>query len=367
MTRVLLQKVAKSYENFVAVRDFSLEIKDREFVALVGPSGCGKSTTLRMVAGLEELTSGTITIGDRVVNDLPPRDRNISMVFQNYALYPHMTVKENMSFGLRLVKTPSDVISKEVSEAAAILGLTDKLNRRPGQLSGGERQRVAMGRAMVRRPDVYLFDEPLSNLDAKLRSTMRHEIKKLHRKVKSTIIYVTHDQVEAMTLADRVIIMRAGDIEQVGTPDEVFGNPANAFVAGFIGSPPINFLEGQVAEDGKSVIVGDNLSIPFSGERIYEAAPHKRVKVGIRAEDIVPVGHGQVPTEHWSLDTTVLFAEPLGSETHMVIEFAGQEITARMLDPRPVAPGESFSFNINLRRVHLFDADSGLTLARSSK
>ncbi|RWQ28469.1 MAG: sn-glycerol-3-phosphate ABC transporter ATP-binding protein UgpC, partial [Mesorhizobium sp.] len=243
MATVSLKKLTKNYGPVAVVHGIDLEVADREFIALVGPSGCGKSTTLRMIAGLEAISDGVIEIGGRMVNDLPPRSRNISMVFQSYALYPHMTVRENLGFSLKIAGAAKEEMDRRVAEASGILGLDQLLNRRPSQLSGGQRQRVAMGRAIVRDPDVFLFDEPLSNLDAKLRTQMRTEIKKLHAKVKSTVIYVTHDQVEAMTLADRIVIMRDGFIEQVGTPDEVFRRPQTRFVAGFIGSPPMNLHE----------------------------------------------------------------------------------------------------------------------------
>ena len=246
MAQVILKDIVKKFGKSEVVHGISLEIPDKEFVVLVGPSGCGKSTILRMVAGLEKITAGTVSIGDRVVNDVAPKDRDVAMVFQNYALYPHMNVFNNMSFGLRLSKTPKSEILARVNEAAAILGLEELLQRKPHQLSGGQRQRVAMGRAIVRKPAVFLFDEPLSNLDAKLRTQMRTEIKRLHQKVQSTAIYVTHDQVEAMTLADRIVVMRNGNIEQVGQPMEIFQNPANTFVAGFIGSPPMNLVPARV-------------------------------------------------------------------------------------------------------------------------
>src|ERR1700752_3582113 len=247
MATVSLKKLSKRFGNMEVVHAIDLDVTDREFIALVGPSGCGKSTTLRMIAGLEEISGGLIEIGGRVVNDLPPRSRNISMVFQSYALYPHMTVRANLGFSLKIAGAAKEEMDRRVAEASAILGLDHLLERRPSQLSGGQRQRVAMGRAIVRDPDVFLFDEPLSNLDAKLRTQMRTEIKKLHAKVRSTVIYVTHDQVEAMTLSDRIVIMRDGNIEQVGTPDEVFKRPATRFVAGFIGSPPMNIEEATVS------------------------------------------------------------------------------------------------------------------------
>src|SRR5919112_1602711 len=263
MADVTLRKVVKRYDEVEAVRGIDLEIKDHEFVVLVGPSGCGKSTTLRMIAGLEDITGGEIAIDDTVVNDVPPKDRDIAMVFQNYALYPHMTVADNMSFGLRLKHFPKAEIKTRVAEAARILDITDLIDRKPKQLSGGQRQRVAMGRAIVRNPKVFLFDEPLSNLDAKLRVQMRTEIKKVHQKVTTTTVYVTHDQVEAMTLADRVVVMNAGRIEQLGTPYEVYHQPATRFVAGFIGSPAMNFLPCQLVQNGSGLTVRLSDTLPF--------------------------------------------------------------------------------------------------------
>src|SRR4051794_32360705 len=253
MAQVALRKIVKMFEKTPAVQGIDLDIADREFIVLVGPSGCGKSTTLRMIAGLEEATSGEIFIGDQLVNDVPPKDRDIAMVFQNYALYPHMTVFENMSFGLRLKKFPKAEIRERVQGAARILDITELLDRRPKQLSGGQRQRVAMGRAIVRNPKVFLFDEPLSNLDAKLRVQMRTEIKKVHQKVKTTTVYVTHDQVEAMTLADRVVVMNAGTIEQVGAPNDLYPSPRTRFVAGFIGSPAMNFIPCRITGEGNAL------------------------------------------------------------------------------------------------------------------
>jgi multiple sugar transport system ATP-binding protein len=363
VARVVLESVSKSYGATPVVHGLDLTIEHNEFVALVGPSGCGKSTTLRMIAGLEEITAGTIRIGDVPVNDLPPRERNISMVFQNYALYPHMNVKDNMSFGLKLVKTPAAEIASRVNEAAAVLGLTDKLARKPSQLSGGERQRVAMGRAMVRRPEVFLFDEPLSNLDAKLRTTMRTEIKRLHRRVGTTMIYVTHDQVEAMTLADRIVIMRAGIVEQVGTPADVFSRPANIFVAGFIGSPPMNFLDAIVDGDGR-LCVDDRLHIPLIDGMFEPLRPGRKVKLGIRAEDLVPRGHGQEPEQALDFDARINFTEPLGSETLLITELGRREVVAKMFRPVPLAPGQVLPFQMNLAGLHLFDFDSGASLAR---
>lgn len=364
MADVLFTNVSKSYGATQVVHDLNLAIRHNEFVALVGPSGCGKSTTLRMIAGLEEISGGTVSIGGRVVNDLKPRERNIAMVFQNYALYPHMTVRENMSFGLRLSKTPESEITTRVNEAAQILGLSDKLDRTPAKLSGGERQRVAMGRAMVRRPDVFLFDEPLSNLDAKLRTTMRTEIKRLHRQVATTVVYVTHDQVEAMTLADRIVIMRGGLVEQIGTPNDVFSRPANTFVAGFIGSPPMNFFEAAAADDG--ILLSDGQLLPIEKANFQPLTAGRKLTLGIRAEDIVPVGHGQTPSLAWDFSAPIQFSEPLGSESLLIFEFSGREMVSKMLAPVPVTAGEVISFKLNLRRIHLFDAETGVSLAVSS-
>src|SRR5881275_844226 len=258
MAQVLLKDLNKKYDEVHAVKDVNLHIRDKEFIVLVGPSGCGKSTTLRMVAGLEEITAGEIAIGDRVVNDLPPKDRDIAMVFQNYALYPHMTVYDNMAFGLKMRKFPKAEIQKRVRDAAEILGIQDLLKRKPRQLSGGQRQRVAVGRAIVRHPQVFLFDEPLSNLDAKLRVQMRVELKRLHERLETTAIYVTHDQVEAMTMADKIVVMHDGIVEQIGTPLDLYDKPENQFVAGFIGSPAMNFLHGKVKANGSTAFEGPN-------------------------------------------------------------------------------------------------------------
>jgi multiple sugar transport system ATP-binding protein len=362
VARVVLENLSKLYGAQRVVHDLNLTIEDKEFIALVGPSGCGKSTTLRMIAGLEEIASGKIFIGSRVVNDLRPRERNVSMVFQNYALFPHMTVRQNMSFGLRLAKTPEDEIAARINEAAAILGISDKLDRRPSSLSGGERQRVAMGRAMVRRPDVFLFDEPLSNLDAKLRTTMRTEIKRLHRQVETTVIYVTHDQVEAMTLADRIVVMRDGRIAQIGTPNEVFSKPTDVFVAGFIGSPPMNFLSAISSGAGR-LRLANGLEMPFLEHRFRALSSGHQVIVGIRAEDIVPSGHGLHLPQAWEVSANVLLSEPLGSETLLITELGGEEVIAKMLQPVPVEPDQAMDFQLNMAAMHLFDAQSELSLA----
>src|SRR5438045_2328792 len=294
MATVTYDHVTKRFGDFVAVNDLNLAVRDSEFLVLVGPSGCGKTTALRMLAGLEEQTTGDIRIGERVVNDVPPKDRDIAMVFQNYALYPHMTVFENMSFGLRLKKFPKPEIKERVEAAARILDITDLLARRPKQLSGGQRQRVAMGRAIVRNPKVFLFDEPLSNLDAKLRVQMRTEIKKVHQKVTTTTVYVTHDQVEAMTLADRVVVMNGGLIEQIGTPHEVYHTPLTRFVAGFIGSPAMNFLNCRLVEQngGLAVNLSDKLSFAVPESRVARYRPYTRQDLifGLRPEHIIEKG-----------------------------------------------------------------------------
>ncbi|MBZ9738877.1 MULTISPECIES: ABC transporter ATP-binding protein [unclassified Mesorhizobium] len=363
MATVSLKKLTKRYGNIEIVHGIDLDITDREFIALVGPSGCGKSTTLRMIAGLEEISAGSIEIGGRVVNDLPPRSRNISMVFQSYALYPHMTVRENLGFSLKIAGAAKDDMDRRVAEASAILGLDTLLDRRPSQLSGGQRQRVAMGRAIVRDPDVFLFDEPLSNLDAKLRTQMRTEIKKLHAKVQSTVIYVTHDQVEAMTLADRIVIMRDGHIEQVGTPDEVFRRPATRFVAGFIGSPPMNLHEATVS-DGQ-LVFASGAKLPLPGQFKANVAAGDKVVFGLRPDDIYPTGHGISSggaADVHQIELPITVTEPLGNETLVFVEFNGSDWVSRMLNPRPLKPGERVTMSLDLSQAHLFAVDTGKTL-----
>ena len=363
MATVSLKKLVKRYGNTEIVHGIDLDVADREFIALVGPSGCGKSTTLRMIAGLEEISGGAIEIGGRIVNDLAPRARNISMVFQSYALYPHMTVRENLGFSLKIAGVAEDEKARRVAEASAILGLDALLERRPSQLSGGQRQRVAMGRAIVRDPDVFLFDEPLSNLDAKLRTQMRTEIKKLHAKVRSTVIYVTHDQVEAMTLADRIVIMRDGHIEQVGTPHDVFSRPATRFVAGFIGSPPMNLHEATVANGKLVFAAGDSLPLP----RQFKAsvASGDKVVFGIRPDDFYPTGHGLgvgSAEDIHRVELPVTVTEPLGNETLVFSEFNGSDWVARMLNPKPLKAGDKLGMSFDLSQAHLFSAETGKTL-----
>jgi len=359
MANVSLKKVVKRYGREEVVHGIDLEVAHNEFVVLVGPSGCGKSTTLRMVAGLEEISDGVIEIGGRVVNALPPRSRNISMVFQSYALYPHMTVRENLGFGLKIARQSDDEIRKRVNEAADILGLEPYMDRLPQHLSGGQRQRVAMGRAIVRNPDVFLFDEPLSNLDAKLRGQMRVEIKKLHQRVKTTVIYVTHDQVEAMTLADRIVIMRDGYVEQVGTPSDVFEHPANTFVAGFIGSPPMNQLDAVVTAGNGRFGDGVEISLPADAK----VAEGQAIVIGFRPESFAPKGHSlHEAGNSLVVSRQVTIAEPLGTETILFTEMGGKEVQGKMLNPRPVSPGEMLDFTLDLGRLHVFDKTSGRSL-----
>ena len=365
MAEVHLSKIVKRYGPLEVVHGIDLDVAHNEFVVLVGPSGCGKSTTLRMIAGLEEISGGTLRIGDRIVNDLPPRARNISMVFQSYALYPHMTVRENLGFGLKIAGMKPQQIVPRVDEAAAILGLETLMDRLPQSLSGGQRQRVAMGRAIVRHPDVFLFDEPLSNLDAKLRGQMRVEIKKLHQRVETTIIYVTHDQVEAMTLADRIVIMRDGHVEQVGTPDQVFNAPANTFVAGFIGSPPMNLIAGEIEDAGGAVVarIAGQVRVPLPEDIAARARAGRKVTVGFRPDAFAPRGHSLHPEERsMELRLRVALAEPLGTETIVYTSFGGQEVIAKMLDPRPLAVGEELTFTLDVERLHVFDAETGQSL-----
>jgi len=361
MAEIKLKNVVKKYGKTEVVHGINLDIEHNEFVVLVGPSGCGKSTTLRMIAGLEDITGGTISIGSEVVNDLPPRKRNISMVFQNYALYPHMSVRENLGFGLKIAKHSKEIINERVNEAAEILGLDELMHRTPAELSGGQRQRVAMGRAIVRHPEAFLFDEPLSNLDAKLRVQMRTEIKKLHQKVKTTVVYVTHDQVEAMTLADRIVVMKDGYIEQVGTPMDVFNHPVSTFVASFIGSPPMNLLPGRV-KAGQIILEGD-VSLPLPDRLAEFARDGQQIIMGLRPDDLTPKGHGITQDgARAQLDLTVDLAELLGTETVLYTSIGGQEVLGKMFNPRLIKPGDAMTFNIALDRLHLFDAATGKTV-----
>jgi multiple sugar transport system ATP-binding protein len=367
MAEVSIRKVVKMYDGGVqAVRGIDLDIKDREFVVLVGPSGCGKTTTLRMTAGLEDITDGEILIGDDVVNDVPPKDRDIAMVFQNYALYPHMTVHENMSFGLRLKKFPKAEINTRVDEAARILDISELLDRKPKQLSGGQRQRVAMGRAIVRNPKVFLFDEPLSNLDAKLRVQMRIEIKKVHQKVRTTTVYVTHDQIEAMTLADRVVVMNHGVIEQVGTPQELYHNPKTRFVAGFIGSPAMNFipckLEGQ--GDGLTVRIGGDLLFPVPPQKAAHyagAATEGDLLLGIRPEHMVDA-HTNLTPGMVPFDARLEVTEPMGMETFVYFALNGTQVCGRVNPNSGATDGGPLRMAIDLNNMHLIAEKTGRVL-----
>src|SRR6201987_4273275 len=356
MAQVALRNIVKTFDRTPAVQGIDLDISDREFIVLVGPSGCGKSTTLRMIAGLEAATSGEIYIGDQLVNDVPPKDRDIAMVFQNYALYPHMTVFENMSFGLRLKKFPKPEIRERVQNAARILDITDLLDRRPKQLSGGQRQRVAMGRAIVRNPKVFLFDEPLSNLDAKLRVKRRPKIKKIHQTVTTTTVYVTHDQVEAMTLADRVVIMNGGRIDQIGTPHEVYHKPRTQFVAGFIGSPTMNFLPCRLVENGGGLTVrlSDWLALPVPASRTARYRPHlgKELTFGLRPEHIIEERANVLPGAA-AFDARLDVVEPMGMETMVYFIVDGVEVFGRGNPAAAGSVGEAMRLVGDLNQLHL--------------
>jgi multiple sugar transport system ATP-binding protein len=365
MADVSLRQVVKKYDDVEAVRGIDLAIPDKEFVVLVGPSGCGKSTTLRMIAGLEEISSGEIAIGGDVVNDVPPKDRDIAMVFQNYALYPHMTVYENMSFGLKLKKFPKSEIKARVENAARILDITELLQRRPKQLSGGQRQRVAMGRAIVRNPKVFLFDEPLSNLDAKLRVQMRTEIKKVHQKVMTTTVYVTHDQVEAMTLADRVVVMNAGRIEQIGAPNDLYHAPKTRFVAGFIGSPAMNFVPCRLAENAAalSVQLEGGLAFPVPAERTQRYKPFvgRELLFGLRPEHITEPRSDLGPAAH-EFTATLEVVEPMGMETMIYFMVDGTEICGRVNPTSAGEANEKMRLAANLNHMHLIDPSNDLVI-----
>ncbi|MBS0219216.1 MAG: sn-glycerol-3-phosphate ABC transporter ATP-binding protein UgpC [Proteobacteria bacterium] len=366
MAQVTLRKVVKKYDEVMAVRGVDLDIADKEFIVLVGPSGCGKSTTLRMIAGLEEISGGDIAIGGDVVNDVPPKDRDIAMVFQNYALYPHMNVYENMSFGLKLKRTPRNEIEQRVKQAAQILDITELLDRKPKQLSGGQRQRVAMGRAIVRDPKVFLFDEPLSNLDAKLRVQMRTEIKKVHQKVRTTTVYVTHDQVEAMTLADRVVVMNAGLIEQVGSPNDLYHLPATKFVAGFIGSPAMNFIPCQLeqAAGALRIRLNDKLSMPVPASRTKRYASFAGkpdLVLGLRPEHISETRPHAEPDQH-DFDMPIEVVEPMGMETLVYFTVNNTEICGRVNPDAGSAAGQAMKLRADLSKMHLIDNSTGKVL-----
>ncbi len=352
MASVDIQDVRKFYGQLETIKGVTVDVPDGAFVVLVGPSGCGKSTLLRMIAGLEDISGGTISIGGRVINDVEPKHRDIAMVFQNYALYPHMTIAENMGFSLRLAKRPKDEIDQRVREAAGILGLADYLDRYPRQLSGGQRQRVAMGRAIVRNPQVFLFDEPLSNLDAKLRVQMRAELKDIHARLKTTTVYVTHDQIEAMTMADRIVVMRDGIVEQVGAPLDLYDRPNNTFVASFIGSPSMNLLQGIIADGGKSVRVEAGAELPFEG------APPAVGKVvyGIRPEHLHLADDGQ------GFEAVATNVEPTGSETLVQVRLGDQIVSALLRDRVNIRAGDTVRLGVQADKAHLFDAETSQRL-----
>lgn len=371
MTTLKLDKVYKKYPNATqySVEDFNLDVKDKEFIVFVGPSGCGKSTTLRMIAGLEDITEGEFTIDGKLMNDVAPKDRDIAMVFQNYALYPHMTVFDNMAFGLKLRKHKKDDIKQRVENAAKILGLTDLLDRKPADMSGGQRQRVAMGRAIVRDAKVFLMDEPLSNLDAKLRVSMRTEIAKIHRRIGATTIYVTHDQTEAMTLADRIVIMSStpnadksgtvGRIEQIGTPQELYNEPATKFVAGFIGSPAMNFLSLKI-EGNKLIGEGISLTLPEGQHKLLKEKGYssKEVIMGIRPEDISASILEEEAYPEAQIEAEVTVSELLGAETMLYLKAGDAELVSRVEARDFRQPGEKITVTLNLNKAHFFDKDT---------
>ena len=365
MARIELRALRKVYGEVKAVRGIDLNVAQGEFIALVGPSGCGKSTTLRMIAGLEDVTSGEVIIGERVVNEVAPKDRDVAMVFQNYALYPHMNVLQNISIALKLRKLPKGEIDRRVREAAEILEIGDLMNRRPKQLSGGQRQRVAMGRAIVRNPEVFLFDEPLSNLDAMLRVQMRTELKKIHQRLKTTVVYVTHDQVEAMTLADRIVVMNGGQIEQVATPQEMYDNPKTRFVAQFIGAPSMNIIKCQVARKDRRLVLSlgseQSLAIPNALAQRYEACIGRDMLLGIRPEHITERRvHSEGTYQDFSSDIKVV--EPLGVDTMVYIEINGQQVCGRASPHAVGRVGSPMPFSMQMDKMHLIDPATDLVV-----
>ena len=364
MATVSLKDIVKVYDKDIVVRGINLEIPDKALAVLVGPSGCGKTTTLRMIAGLESISHGELLVDGQRINDVPSRDRGVAMVFQSYALYPHMSVRQNLEFTLKLARLPREEIESRIARAVSVLELQPYLDRKPAQLSGGQRQRVAMGRAICREPQVFLFDEPLSNLDAKLRHQMRAEIKRLQRRLQVTTIYVTHDQIEAMTLADIIVVMREGIIEQTGSPLDVFENPASRFVAGFIGSPEMNFFDGVVeVSEGMLFVRNAHLRLPILPARFGDALKGgEKIVAGFRPEDIVPQGHGMDPRHAVEICTKVDITEMLGNETLLFSSAGDDEFISRMQQPRLVAPGEILTFKFNVERMHLFDAETGRSI-----
>ncbi|MDR2313317.1 MAG: sn-glycerol-3-phosphate ABC transporter ATP-binding protein UgpC [Spirochaetaceae bacterium] len=361
MAKVELRSISKIYEGGIkAVDDVNIVVEDKEFVVFVGPSGCGKSTTLRMIAGLEDITEGNLYIDDEKMNDVPPKDRNIAMVFQNYALYPHMSVYENMAFGLKIKKVPKADIDRRVHEAAKILDIEKFLDRKPRALSGGQRQRVAVGRAIVRNPKVFLFDEPLSNLDAKLRVQMRAELSDLHLRLNATMIYVTHDQVEAMTMADKIVVMKDGKVQQIGSPLHLYNYPANKFVAGFIGSPPMNFLTLKVADKNGIVLAAENYELrPLAGqETILKNYLNKTVYFGIRPEDLTYIDN----PEDNSIPAKITVVEPLGADIHLWLSAGTQPLVARTGPSRNFKVGDTVNFRADMEKAQFFDRETELSL-----
>ena len=364
MASVTFENVTKRFGDVVAAQDQDLEVKDKEFLVLVGPSGCGKSTDLRMIAGLEEITEGKIKIGDTVVNDIPPKDRDIAMVFQNYALYPHMNVYDNMAFGLKLRKFPKDEIERRVQEAAEILSIEPLLDRKPKQLSGGQRQRVALGRAIVREPKVFLMDEPLSNLDAKLRVQMRTELSKLHDRLKTTVIYVTHDQTEAMTMGDRIVVLKDGFIQQVDSPLELYNHPTNMFVAGFIGSPAMNFMDAKIEKDGDDYFAEGfgafRIKVPEQFIDQVEDYVGKRVVFGIRPEDLTDarITHDLDVKPENSFEAEVEVVEPMGSEIYLYLAVDEHEMIARVDAESDAEVGDKIKLGVYTKKMHIFDNET---------
>lgn len=368
MASLSLRNIYKKYAGGVtAVTDFNLEIEDKEFIILVGPSGCGKSTTLRMIAGLEEISEGELFIADKLLNDVPPKDRDIAMVFQNYALYPHMTVFDNMAFGLKLRKTPKEDIKRRVEEAARILDISHLLDRKPKALSGGQRQRVALGRAIVREPKVFLLDEPLSNLDAKLRAQMRTELNKLHKRLGTTFVYVTHDQVEAMTMGDRIVVMKDGFIQQVDAPQNLYDSPVNVFVAGFIGSPQMNFIDAKlVSKDGKLVVTyGDEnkpfeLELPEAKAKLPGVADYagKEIVLGVRPEDLHDEEMFLAAATTGFFDCDVDVTEMMGAETYLYLNCVGNPLTARVSTRVSTKAGDHIKMAMDVNKIHLFDKET---------
>jgi len=368
VANVLLKNIKKVYEGgVVAAQDINIQIQDKEFIVLVGPSGCGKSTTLRMIAGLEEISEGELYIDGKLMNDIPPKDRDIAMVFQNYALYPHMTVFENMAFGLKLRKYPKEEIKTRVNDAAVILGITELLERKPKALSGGQRQRVAVGRAIVRKPKVFLFDEPLSNLDAKLRVQMRTEIAKLHKRLEATMVYVTHDQTEAMTMGDKIVVMKDGFIQQIDTPLNLYNNPINKFVAGFIGSPAMNFMDGKISDENGYHFIEDKnglqLGIPDSLKEKLVPYLNKNITLGIRPENIHSYFRNDIDNSNLvKISAKLEVVEPMGNEVYLYFSTSTTQITARIETQAIPSAGSTIDLYFDLNKAHFFDKSNDLVI-----